>query len=179
VADSAAMGIPYVTDIDPAYGRAVELSPMVRRIVADNPGRFTYTGTGTYIVGRGQVAVIDPGPDDDAHVAAILAAVAGEEISHIVVTHTHRDHSPAAAALHTATGAPTYGFGPHPTPDPPTSPRQRPPPGTGSCPRPRSSRSSAAACRPGAHPPTPASTPSRKSPATWRSPPTSRSAMAT
>lgn len=111
------MAVRFVTDIDPAYGRAVELSPKVRRIVAENPGRFTYTGTGTYIVGRGQVAVIDPGPDDDAHVAAILAAVEGEEISHIVVTHTHRDHSPAAAALHTATGAPLYGFGRHPVPD--------------------------------------------------------------
>lgn len=112
------MAIPYVTDIDPAYGAVVELSPKVRRVVCNNPGRFTFTGTGTYIIGRGQVAVIDPGPDDDDHVAALLAAVAGEEISHIVITHTHRDHSPAAAALQTATGAPTFGFGPHPVPEP-------------------------------------------------------------
>lgn len=111
------MAIPYVTDIDPAYGQVVELSPLVRRVVANNPGRFTYTGTGTYIIGRGQVAVIDPGPDDDDHVAALLAAVAGEEVSHIVATHTHRDHSPACRALQTATGAPTYGYGPHPVAD--------------------------------------------------------------
>lgn len=112
------MAVPHVTDIDPAYGNAIELSPMVRRIVANNPGRFTFTGTGTYIVGRGQVAVIDPGPDDDDHVAAILAATAGEEITHLVITHTHRDHSPATAALQTATSATTYGFGPHPVSDP-------------------------------------------------------------
>lgn len=112
------MGITYLTDIDPAYGQAAELSPMVRRVVCNNAGRFTFTGTGTYIVGRGQVAVIDPGPDDDDHVAALLAALSGEEITHIVITHTHGDHSPAAAALQTATGAPTFGFGPHPIPDP-------------------------------------------------------------
>ncbi len=112
------MAVNHVTDIDPAYGSAVELSPMVRRVVANNPGRFTFTGTGTYIIGRGQVAVVDPGPDDDDHVAAILAATAGEEITHLVITHTHRDHSPATAALQTATGATTYGFGPHPISDP-------------------------------------------------------------
>lgn len=110
------MAIPYLTDIDPAYGAVVELSPMVRRVVCNNPGRFTFTGTGTYIIGRGQVAIVDPGPDDDEHVAAVLAAVAGEEVSHIVITHTHNDHSPATPALQTATGAPTYGFGPHPVP---------------------------------------------------------------
>ena len=110
------MSIPYVTDIDPSYGNAVEVSSTVRRVVANNPGRFTFTGTGTYIVGRGQVAVIDPGPEDDEHVASILSAVGGEEITHIVVTHTHKDHSPASRALQTATGAPIYGFGGHPTP---------------------------------------------------------------
>ncbi len=112
------VGLAYLTDIDPAYGEVVQLSPLVRRVVARNPGRYTFTGTGTYIVGRGQVAVIDPGPNDDTHVEALLAAVAGEEVSHIVVTHTHSDHSPATAALQTATGAPTFGFGPHPVPDP-------------------------------------------------------------
>ena len=112
------MAIPFVTEIAPAYGQAVELSPMVRRVVCKNPGRFTFTGTGTYIVGHGQVAVIDPGPDNSDHLAAILSAVAGEEVSHIVITHTHRDHSPASAALQTATGAPTHGFGPHPLPHP-------------------------------------------------------------
>ncbi len=108
------VGIPYLTDIDPSYGTAVDVSPTVRRVVANNPGRFTFTGTGTYIVGRGQVVVIDPGPEDDDHVAAILSAVSGEEVTHIVVTHTHRDHSPASRALQTATGAPIYAFGGHP-----------------------------------------------------------------
>jgi len=110
------VSIPYVTDIDPQYGNVVEVTPTIRRVVANNPGRFTFTGTGTYIVGRGQVAVIDPGPEDDEHVASILAAVAGEEITHIIVTHTHRDHSPSSRPLQTATGAPIYGFGSHPTP---------------------------------------------------------------
>lgn len=108
------MTIPYVTDIDPSYGNVVEVSSSIRRVVANNPGRFTYTGTGTYIIGRGQVAIIDPGPANEEHVAAILSATSGEEISHIVVTHTHKDHSPASRLLQTATGAPTYGFGSHP-----------------------------------------------------------------
>ncbi|MEC7878932.1 MAG: MBL fold metallo-hydrolase [Actinomycetota bacterium] len=108
------MTIPYVTDIDPAYGKVVEVSPSIRRVVANNPGRFTFTGSGTYIIGRGQVAVIDPGPENDNHIAAILEGIPGEEISHIVVTHTHKDHSPASRALQTATGAPIYGFGRHP-----------------------------------------------------------------
>ena len=108
------MSIPYVTEIDPKYGEVVQVTAGIRRVIANNPGRFTFTGTGTYIVGRGQVAIIDPGPEDDEHVAAILAAVSGEEITHIIVTHTHRDHSPASRALQTATGAPILGFGSHP-----------------------------------------------------------------
>lgn len=99
--------------IRPRHGRLVRLSPLVRRLVADNPGPFTFTGTGTYVVGRGKVAVIDPGPDDPAHLAALLDALGKERVSHILVTHTHRDHSPAAAPLAAATGAPTCGFGPH------------------------------------------------------------------
>ncbi len=110
------MPIPYLTDFEPRYGDVVEVSPMVRRVVCNNPGRFTFTGTGTYIVGRGQVAIIDPGPDDEAHHDALLAAVAGEEVTHILVTHTHRDHSPASRPLQTATGAPILGFGTHPVP---------------------------------------------------------------
>lgn len=106
--------IPFLTDFDPRYGRCVEVAPGVRRVVADNPSKFTAWGTGTYIVGRGRVAVIDPGPALDAHVDAVLAAVAGETVTHLLVTHTHADHSPAAAALRERTGAPTYGFGPHP-----------------------------------------------------------------
>ena len=89
------------------------LTPLVRRIMASNAGPVTFTGTCTYIVGRGTVAVIDPGPDDPAHVAAILAALPGETVSHILVTHTHKDHSPAALALREATGARLVGCAPH------------------------------------------------------------------
>ncbi|WP_298726050.1 MBL fold metallo-hydrolase [uncultured Ferrovibrio sp.] len=111
------MAIPFVKELDFAYGQAAELSPRVRRIVARNPSAFTFHGTGTYIVGRGKdVAVIDPGPDDEAHVRALLDALDGETVTHILITHTHRDHSPAAALLKRITGAPTYGFGPHPVP---------------------------------------------------------------
>lgn len=95
------------------YGVIEPVTPLIRRIVARNPGPFTFRGTGTYIVGHGNVAVIDPGPDLAEHVDALLAALRGETVTHIVVTHTHRDHSPAAAAVKRATGAPTYGFGPH------------------------------------------------------------------
>ena len=94
------------------YGRVETLSPRVRRVLARNPSPFTYTGTGTYIVGTGTVAIVDPGPDDADHVAALLAAVAGESVSHIVVTHTHRDHSPAAPAVKAATGARIVGCAP-------------------------------------------------------------------
>ena len=97
----------------PAYGEAVMVAPGVRRVLARNPNPFTFHGTGTYIVGRGQVAVIDPGPLLDEHVQAILAATRGETISHILVTHTHNDHAPAAAPLKAATGAIVMGCGPH------------------------------------------------------------------
>jgi len=100
-------------NFDCAYGVAEQVSPLIRRVVARNPGPFTFLGTGTYIVGLGRVAVIDPGPDLDDHVAALLSALEGETVSHILITHTHIDHSPAAAALKRATGAPCLGFGPH------------------------------------------------------------------
>ncbi|GAC1495035.1 MAG: MBL fold metallo-hydrolase [Bradyrhizobium sp.] len=90
-----------------------EVRPWVRRILCDNPSPFTFTGTVSYIVGRGKVAIIDPGPDDEAHAAALLDAVRGETVSHILVTHTHRDHSPNAARIKAATGAPVYAEGPH------------------------------------------------------------------
>ena len=105
--------IPYRRELAFEYGRPDRLSPFIRRVIARNPSAFTFHGTGTYIVGEGEVAVIDPGPDDPAHVQAILDAVKGERVTHIVITHTHRDHSPAAAPLKAATGAKTYGFGPH------------------------------------------------------------------
>lgn len=90
-----------------------EVAPGVRRLLCDNPSPFTFKGTVTYIVGRGHVAIIDPGPDDPRHVAALLDAVRNETVTHIFVTHTHADHSPAAAAVKAATGAVTLGEGPH------------------------------------------------------------------
>ena len=93
-------------------GLSQELHPLVRRVLAPNPSAFTYTGTQTYVVGRGEVAVIDPGPDIEAHVEAILGATAGERIVAIICTHTHRDHSPATRALKAATGAPIIGCAP-------------------------------------------------------------------
>ena len=86
-----------------------QMSPLVRRLVANNGGPFTFTGTCTYVVGRGEVAVVDPGPADASHIAAIMAAVAGETVRHILVTHTHRDHAPGAALLKAATGAEVVG----------------------------------------------------------------------
>jgi glyoxylase-like metal-dependent hydrolase (beta-lactamase superfamily II) len=105
--------LPVDKSFDPVYAAAVEVSPLIRRVLARNPSPFTFHGTGTYIVGRGKVAVIDPGPLLDEHVQALKSILRGETITHIVVTHTHSDHSPAAAPLHAATGAPRYGFGPH------------------------------------------------------------------
>jgi len=102
--------IPFVRDIDPAYGRAVAVTPMVRRVTAENPGPFTYLGTGTYIVGKGEVAVIDPGPDLPAHLDALLHALKGETVVAILTTHTHSDHSPLSHALAERTGKPPiYG----------------------------------------------------------------------
>ncbi|MGH7114766.1 MAG: MBL fold metallo-hydrolase [Stellaceae bacterium] len=108
-----AVDIPFRRDLAFEYGRLESVAPGIRRIVARNPSPFTFRGTGTYIVGDGEVAVIDPGPDLEEHITALLAGLAGERVTHILITHTHRDHSPAAAALKAATGAPTYGFGPH------------------------------------------------------------------
>jgi glyoxylase-like metal-dependent hydrolase (beta-lactamase superfamily II) len=105
--------LPFVRELEIEYGVAATVSPLIRRVVARNPSAFTFKGTGTYIVGRGTVAVIDPGPLLEAHVAALVAALAGETVSHILVTHTHIDHSPAAAPLKAATGARTFGHGPH------------------------------------------------------------------
>ena len=93
-------------------GKVEQVHPLVRRLLAGNPSPFTYTGTQTYLVGRGEVAVIDPGPDLPEHVEAILAATAGERIAAIVCTHTHRDHSPASRPLAEATGAPIVGCAP-------------------------------------------------------------------
>ena len=105
--------IPFDKSFDLQPGRVEEVVPGIRRIVCDNSGPFTFTGTVTYIVGRGKVAVVDPGPARPAHIAAVLDAVRGETVTDIFVTHTHSDHSPAAAAVKQATGATVYAEGPH------------------------------------------------------------------
>lgn len=94
------------------HGRVERIDPLVRRLLAPNPSPFTYSGTQTYIVGNGEVAVIDPGPDLPAHIDALLAALEGERVSAILCTHTHRDHSPATRPLQAATGAPIIGCAP-------------------------------------------------------------------
>jgi glyoxylase-like metal-dependent hydrolase (beta-lactamase superfamily II) len=103
-------------------GTIERLGPALRRILAPNPSPFTYTGTQTYVVGTHKVAVIDPGPDDAAHVSALLNLIRGVEVTAILVTHNHRDHSPAARALQAATGAPIVGCAPLAAPEegPPT-----------------------------------------------------------
>jgi glyoxylase-like metal-dependent hydrolase (beta-lactamase superfamily II) len=100
--------------LPPVYGVAERLSPRIERLLARNPSPCTFRGTGVYLVGDDKnVAMIDPGPNDPDHITSLLAAIGGRKVEHILITHTHRDHSPAAAALKKATGARTYGFGPH------------------------------------------------------------------
>ena len=94
------------------WGKLVRRTPLVRRLLAHNPSPFTFTGTGTFVVGHGTVAIVDPGPADPEHIAALLGALAGETVSHIVITHTHMDHSPAAPAVQAATGAIIVGCAP-------------------------------------------------------------------
>ncbi|MFA3915708.1 MBL fold metallo-hydrolase [Ruegeria hyattellae] len=104
--------LPPPDDFDPPAGVAVTLSPGLRRVLARNPSPMTYRGTNTYLLGQSDLAVIDPGPLSDAHLEAILAAVEpGQRISHIIVTHSHLDHSPLARPLSERTGAPVHGFG--------------------------------------------------------------------
>jgi glyoxylase-like metal-dependent hydrolase (beta-lactamase superfamily II) len=105
--------IPFDKRFDLPPGKVEEVVPGVRRLLVNNPSPFTFKGTLTYIVGRGQVAIIDPGPLDEAHIAALLDAVRGETVTHIFVTHTHRDHSPATPRIKAATGALVLAEGPH------------------------------------------------------------------
>ena len=105
--------IPFDRSFDLVPGQVEEVRPGVRRMLCNNPSPFTFKGTVSYIVGRGHVAIVDPGPLDEPHIAALLQAVRGETVSHILVTHTHRDHSPAAERIKAATGAKTYGEGAH------------------------------------------------------------------
>lgn len=107
-------GPRFVTAFDPSIGVLEDVAPGIRRIVASNPGPFTFRGTGTYVIGRGDVAVIDPGPNDERHIAMLMRQLHGETVTHVLVTHTHPDHSPGSAPLRAHTTASTYGFGPHP-----------------------------------------------------------------
>ena len=117
----SAPDIPFNKEPPGPAGEVTRLSPLVRRVLAPNKGPFTFTGTCTYIVGEGKVAVIDPGPEDETHTQALLRALKGETISAILVTHTHRDHSPGARLLQTRTGAPIIGCATHvPIADPPS-----------------------------------------------------------
>ncbi|MEE4454149.1 MBL fold metallo-hydrolase [Novosphingobium resinovorum] len=101
------------TEIDRPYAVAESIGPLVRRVLARNPSPFTFTGTQTYLVGdRGEVAVIDPGPDEAEHLDALMAAIGADRVVAICCTHTHRDHSPAAAPLSALTGAPVVGCAP-------------------------------------------------------------------
>ena len=111
--------IPFDRSLSLGANMMMPVSPLVRRIIANNGGPFTFTGTCTYVVGHGEVTVIDPGPGDPHHIRTLLAALEGERVARILVTHTHRDHSPGAAILKAATAAPVMGcapFGPEPPP---------------------------------------------------------------
>lgn len=118
-----AAGPQFNLDHHVTYGAVDQITPLVRRVTCENPSKFTFTGTGTYIVGDEQVAIIDPGPPEDAHVDALLAAIDGRTVTHLLITHSHGDHSPAAGLLQHHIDAPTYAFGPHPLdrPDPKAS----------------------------------------------------------
>ncbi|PSM18313.1 MULTISPECIES: MBL fold metallo-hydrolase [Nitratireductor] len=107
------MAIAFDMDFDPLYGQSVAVAPLVRRITVNNPGPYTFHGTNSYLVGTDTLAVIDPGPDDERHFEALRRAIAGRPVSHILVSHTHRDHSPLAARLQAETGALVCAEGPH------------------------------------------------------------------
>ena len=102
------MGIPYIKDIDFEYGKVEQVSPLIRRVIANNPGPFTFVGTGGYIIGHGKVAVIDPGPDQSEHFDALKEILKNETITHVLVTHGHSDHSPLAKPLADWAGCLTY-----------------------------------------------------------------------
>ena len=115
------MALEFDLSFEPAYGETVEVFPGVSRLTAKNPGPFTFYGTNSYLVGENELAVIDPGPENDEHFDALMRAIGGRSVSHILVSHTHRDHSPLAARLSNATGALVYAQGPHrPARTPPT-----------------------------------------------------------
>ena len=107
------MAIPFVREMSFEYAVLKTVAPGLRRMVVNNPGGFTFHGTNTYVIGTGEVAVVDPGPRNEHHFNSLVKALDGETVTHILLTHTHMDHSPAAKPLKAATGAKTYGYGPH------------------------------------------------------------------
>lgn len=109
------MSIPLVKTFDVTYGVPSRLSPLVTRVVCNNPGPFTFTGSGTYLVGTDELAVIDPGPNDQDHLEALLRVAGDRPVSCILVTHTHHDHCGGAARLGAMTGAPVLAHGAHPS----------------------------------------------------------------
>ncbi len=109
------MAVDFVHNLDVTYGEAISLKSNLRCLTAPNKGPFTYTGTGTFIIGTDSVAIIDPGPLMNDHIEGLLEAIGDKILSHILVTHTHLDHSPASEPLSAATGAPIFAFGPHGT----------------------------------------------------------------
>src|SRR5579871_568654 len=110
---AAVADIVFEREAAPDYGRAARMAPLVERVTAANPGPFTFHGTNSYLVGEASLAIVDPGPDDPAHIEALLAAAAGRPVTHILVTHTHLDHTGGLRRLREATGATTVGAGPH------------------------------------------------------------------
>ena len=107
------MALDFDTTFVPAYGEAVDLGDDIRRITVENPGPFTFHGTNSYLIGRDTLAIIDPGPEDEAHFRTLMMAIAGRPVSHIFVSHTHKDHSPLAERLKAETGAIIAAEGPH------------------------------------------------------------------
>jgi glyoxylase-like metal-dependent hydrolase (beta-lactamase superfamily II) len=113
MADASSPPLVFDTTFEPQTGRPVELRPGLVRVTAPNAGPYTFTGTNSFIIGGERVAVLDPGPDDPRHMAALKAAIGGRSIEAILLTHTHKDHSASAARLKAETGAPLWFAGPH------------------------------------------------------------------
>ncbi len=107
------MKLDFDMEFKAAHGAPVDVAPGVQRLTVNNPGPFTFKGTNSYLIGTDSLALIDPGPDDDAHFAALMHAIGGRPLTHIFVSHTHRDHSPLTGRMKQATGALVLAEGPH------------------------------------------------------------------
>src|SRR4029453_2289146 len=116
------MALEFNRDFESRAGEPVAVSPGVRRVTAPNPGPFTFHGTNTFLIGDDELAVLDPGPPDPAHIEALVQAIGDARVAHILVSHTHRDHSPGARLLQARTGAPVLAAGPPPAPRRPPRP---------------------------------------------------------